>query len=112
MSATTPPTDEELDQFFSLATDRHNNPLWIHCQGGADRTGIMTALYHIEFNNWNKMEAIIDMISYFHIPFRYPKLTHYIFNYKRRYGSYRETTEEMEVLKTYLLEKDLLDPTI
>ena len=112
MSASTPPTNEELDHFFSVVTTRENHPVWIHCEGGSDRTGIMTALYRIEFNNWNKLEAIIEMISYFHIPFRYPKLTQYIFNYKRRYGSYRETDEEIEALKHYLEEKDLLEPTI
>ena len=112
LSASTPPTDDELDQFFSIATNKSHQPLWIHCQGGADRTGIMTALYRIEFHNWSKLGAIIEMISYFHIPFRYPKLTEYILNYKRRYGSYRETDEEMEALKHYLEEKGLREPTI
>lgn len=112
MSAGTPPTDEQLSIFFNIVTNSQNHPSWIHCQGGADRTGIMTALYRIEFNNWSKMKAIIEMISYLHIPFRYPKLTEYIFNYQRRYASYRETDEEMEVLKQYLIEKDLVEPTI
>ncbi len=109
MSASTPPTDEQLEQYFGILYNQGSYPLWMHCQGGADRTGIMTALYRIEFEHWKKWDAILEMLTYFHIPLRYPKLTQYIYHYKRRYGKYRETDKEMEELKKFLKEKDL-DP--
>ena len=109
LTASTPPTDAELDQYFGILLNPASYPLWMHCQGGADRTGIMTALYRIEFDHWSKWNAIFEMLTYFHIPLRYPKLTRYVYHYKRRYGKYRETDKEMEELEKFLKEKDLFD---
>ena len=109
LSARTPPTEEELLSYLALLQNPKTYPLWVHCQGGADRTGVMIAIYRLEFDHWSKWEAILEMLRYFHIPFVYPKLTTYIYHYHRRLGHYQETDSEMKLLKENLQERGMLD---
>ena len=36
-------------------------PVLVHCKHGADRTGLMNAMYRIVFEGWTKAEAIDEM---------------------------------------------------
>ncbi|OGQ17889.1 MAG: hypothetical protein A3B70_02710 [Deltaproteobacteria bacterium RIFCSPHIGHO2_02_FULL_40_11] len=76
-----PPTPEQLNQYFDLLLNGENYPIWMHCKGGADRTGIMAALYRIEFLGWSKNDAITEMISFFHFPPAHPNLIDFIHAY-------------------------------
>lgn len=38
-------------------------PLLIHCKHGSDRTGLITAMYRIIFQNWTKDDAIDEMVN-------------------------------------------------
>ncbi len=84
MSAAVPPTEDQVTQFFDIVTDVKRHPILMHCQGGADRTGVLTALYRIEFENWSKKDAVFEMMKHGHIPLLYPAQTQYIYQYKRR----------------------------
>lgn len=98
MSAEFPPTEAQLETYFSLLDNPGNYPIWMHCQGGADRTGVMTAVYRLEYQNWSKVKAILEMVRYFHIPLIYPRLTRYIRDYQRKRGTYQESPAELEEL--------------
>ena len=39
-----------------------NHPIFVHCRHGADRTGMMSALYRIKHDGWSKQEAIDEMV--------------------------------------------------
>jgi len=51
-------------------------PVLVHCMHGADRTGVISAMYRIVFENWTKEEALEEMKKggygfhwyYFNIP--------------------------------------------
>ena len=51
---------EEKTLVNALRTLSHpeNGPVLIHCQRGADRTGLVCALYRIMVQNWSKEDAI------------------------------------------------------
>jgi protein tyrosine/serine phosphatase len=36
-------------------------PTLVHCEHGADRTGLVTALYRIAYQGWNKNAAIDEL---------------------------------------------------
>jgi len=53
--------DECVVQFLALAADKDNQPVYVHCQHGSDRTGLMVAMYRIAIQGWSKDEAIAEM---------------------------------------------------
>ena len=53
--------DEEVVRFLKLVNDPHNRPLFVHCQHGADRTGLMCAIYRMAVQGWSKAAAIQEM---------------------------------------------------
>lgn len=57
MSASRAPTDAELVAAFRVLLDDSKKPILIHCRGGSDRTGIISALYEVEFLGVSKAEA-------------------------------------------------------
>lgn len=52
---------EEVVQFLKVVTDTNNLPAFVHCERGADRTGMMCAMYRITVCNWTKEQAIDEM---------------------------------------------------
>jgi protein tyrosine phosphatase (PTP) superfamily phosphohydrolase (DUF442 family) len=53
--------DEDAVRFLILVADRSRTPFFVHCQHGADRTGVMCAVYRIVIQGWTKDEAIAEM---------------------------------------------------
>jgi protein tyrosine phosphatase (PTP) superfamily phosphohydrolase (DUF442 family) len=52
---------EEVVQFLKVVTDTNNQPVFVHCERGADRTGMMCAMYRITVCGWTKEQAIDEM---------------------------------------------------
>ena len=42
------PSDAAVTQFLSIVNDPAKQPVYVHCQGGQHRTGVMTAVYRID----------------------------------------------------------------
>jgi protein tyrosine phosphatase (PTP) superfamily phosphohydrolase (DUF442 family) len=59
-----PPTDAQLKEFFEIVLDPKNQPVYIHCAHGKDRTGTMAALYRMEVDGWTADEAIEEMRAF------------------------------------------------
>lgn len=55
------PEEKELVRFLQIVTDEKRMPVLVHCQHGADRTGMMCAVYRIVVQGWTKDEAIQEM---------------------------------------------------
>ncbi len=55
------PEDEDVARFFAIVTDPTKQPVCVHCLHGADRTGMMCALYRIAVDGWSKDDAIREM---------------------------------------------------
>lgn len=55
------PLPETVEQFFSLVEDPRRWPILIHCQGGIHRTGLLSALYRIQYQGWSAAAAIAEM---------------------------------------------------
>ncbi len=55
------PEIKEAVRFLQIVTDPRRAPVLVHCQHGADRTGIMCAIYRVAVQGWKKEEAISEM---------------------------------------------------
>ena len=55
------PEDEDVVRFLRIATDPTNAPVFVHCKRGAERTGVMCAIYRVIVCRWTKDEAIREM---------------------------------------------------
>ena len=97
MYADDPPRDGQIGLFFTIMRgdtvdlDRYGGmiertigvegtrakfplPVLIHCEGGADRTGVMVALYRMAFQGWTLERAKQEMTMHRHITFIHPRL--------------------------------------
>jgi len=52
---------KEVVEFLKVIVNPENQPVFLHCQHGADRTGLMTAAYRIAVQGWSKEDAIREM---------------------------------------------------
>ncbi len=53
--------DDHVVGFLRIAGAPDRAPIFVHCQRGADRTGLMCAVYRIAFQGWTKDQAIAEM---------------------------------------------------
>ena len=56
------PEAEDVVRFLRLVSDPERTPILVHCQHGADRTGVMSAIYRDAVQGWSKEEAIREMV--------------------------------------------------
>jgi hypothetical protein len=57
------PEREDVLRFLAIVTDPERQPVFVHCQHGADRTGTMCAITRIVLDGWTKQAAIEEMTS-------------------------------------------------
>lgn len=55
------PREEQVVEFLRKVADPNGGPYLVHCQHGADRTGMMVAAYRIVVQGWSRDEAIREM---------------------------------------------------
>ena len=53
--------EDEVVEFLKIVTDPARGPVFVHCTHGADRTGLMVAIYRIVVQHWPKDEAVREM---------------------------------------------------
>jgi protein tyrosine phosphatase (PTP) superfamily phosphohydrolase (DUF442 family) len=82
------PSEEAVFRFLDTVLDPANQPVFIHCAYGCDRTGVMTAVYRMEVDGWAPEEALQEMRA-FGCSEAYGDLIRYVESYRKsgRYGS-------------------------
>lgn len=55
------PEEKEVIRFLRIVSDEANEPVFVHCQHGSDRTGTMCAIYRVAVQGWTKEDAIDEM---------------------------------------------------
>ena len=53
--------EEDVVRFLKVVTDTNNLPVFVHCERGADRTGMMCAMYRVVVCGWTQQAAIAEM---------------------------------------------------
>ncbi|MDD4973261.1 MAG: tyrosine-protein phosphatase [Bacteriovorax sp.] len=55
--------DRAIDEVLSFMHDQNNQPVFIHCEHGADRTGLLVALYRVKYEAVNPVIARAEWIK-------------------------------------------------
>jgi protein tyrosine/serine phosphatase len=61
LSASRPPSHEEVDRFLRIVGNPENHPVLVHCRNGVDRSGYMVGSYRTEQDGWTSEEAVREM---------------------------------------------------
>jgi protein tyrosine/serine phosphatase len=51
------PKDADIEKIIAMIDNAENQPVFVHCQRGADRTGTVIAVYRMTHENWTAKEA-------------------------------------------------------
>lgn len=77
------PNEEQVKQIFELITAPQNQPVFVHCRRGADRTGTVMAVYRIEYDGWTSKQAKAEANRY-GMAFWHRRMKRYIRSYYER----------------------------
>jgi tyrosine-protein phosphatase SIW14 len=58
------PSDEQIERALALINDASNQPVFVHCKRGADRTGTVIAIYRIKHDGWSGEAALREAKRY------------------------------------------------
>lgn len=78
------PKPEQVQRFFALLDAHPDQKIFLHCQRGAERTGVMVALYRIARQGWSAEEAYREMQAYGFRSFWFRHLRTYVFDFARQ----------------------------
>jgi protein tyrosine/serine phosphatase len=53
--------DKHVIEVMRMLKQSENGPFLIHCQHGADRTGLMSAMYRMLEQNWSAEDALAEL---------------------------------------------------
>ncbi len=66
MHAIWPIRRKDIEKALAIMSDSGNRPIFVHCDGGYDRVGIVIACYRIKYESWKPEQAYEEMKQYGH----------------------------------------------
>jgi tyrosine-protein phosphatase SIW14 len=91
------PSETAIAQFLSLVNNPANQPVFVHCQGGRHRTGVMTAIYRMTNDGWDSNRAYAEMRQYHFEGFpAHPVLKQFVFDYYTKLDQTRQANNRQD----------------
>jgi len=75
------PKDDKVAAVQALFNDTTNGRVFVHCKRGADRTGMVVAVYRISHDQWDNKKALSEAKSY-GMSFFERAIQSYVMNYR------------------------------
>ncbi|HOW42894.1 MAG TPA: tyrosine-protein phosphatase [Candidatus Omnitrophota bacterium] len=63
------PTQEQAVRFLEIVLDKANQPVFVHCDSGRDRTGAMIAFYRVVVDGWTIKRAYHEARQFGFFPY-------------------------------------------
>ena len=74
-----------VEDFLKICDDPSNYPMVIHCRAGLHRTGVLAAIYRMEYNHWTENEAYREMRDHGFGDFSCTNANDYVIQYVLNY---------------------------
>ena len=81
MAGMSTPKDDQVNAALALLSDTASGPFFVHCRRGADRTGMVIAVYRISQDGWENKKAL-DEAKLYGMSFLERAIQHYVVDYK------------------------------
>lgn len=81
MAGMSTPKDDQVTAVLALLRDTTSGPVFVHCKRGADRTGMVVAVYRISQDGWENKKALSEAKSY-GMSFFERAIQRYVMDYK------------------------------
>ena len=82
------PSDDQVERVLAVINNPENQPVFIHCKRGSDRTGTIAAIYRISHEDWTSDRAIAEARRY-GMSWAEFGMRSYIENYSKKLASNR-----------------------
>ncbi len=76
------PNDAQVEQALEIINDAANQPVFVHCKHGADRTGVIIAIYRMTHDGWSSEDSLREAKRYGMSMFQF-RMKDYIKDYGR-----------------------------
>lgn len=70
--------DAQVKRFLDVMNQPENQPVYVHCRHGADRTGEVVAAYRMLVQGWGYDRAVSELTTYHHFDLLYPQVRAYL----------------------------------
>lgn len=77
------PTQQIIEDFLVLIEQEAARPIFVHCLHGADRTGLLIAIYRMSYEHWPVEKAYAEMKKYGFHRFRIRNFKWMLWKYAR-----------------------------
>jgi uncharacterized protein (TIGR01244 family) len=81
MAGMSTPKNDQVIAALALLSDAASRPVFVHCKRGADRTGMVVAIYRISQDGWENKKALSEAKSY-GMSFFERAIQHYVMDFK------------------------------
>jgi tyrosine-protein phosphatase SIW14 len=88
------PQNKDMDQVLSIINNPDNQPVFVHCRHGADRTGLVIAAYRITHDGWTGQEAKAEAKRYGLKPWQLRMKAYILEFYKRHTTTASQQTND------------------
>ena len=78
------PNAEDVGRFLDAMADPANRPVLIHCAAGRVRSGMMVAVYRMEFQSWSNQQALDEFFARLSHQDQHKAAEQFIRDYQRR----------------------------
>ena len=89
---------ETIERYLEILDDPNSYPVLIHCKAGLHRTGVLVALYRMEYEGWTKDEALDEVKANGFGEFAGTSANEYISQYILKYRPHQRPNSIVECL--------------
>lgn len=92
IGSSTAEIDQTVKRFLAIVADRSNWPILVHCSRGKERSGVLSAIYRIEYDRWRNEDALEETYRLGLEKGHMPIPENYIKNYRPGWAAGKNTT--------------------